>query len=101
MHIYVGNFPETTTEQDLRNAFEPFGDVRTITLITDPINEHVLGFAFVEMPDSEEGTRAIEALNHSKIHGRTIMVTRTNDRVDRRRRAPRAIAQSQEIESRH
>lgn len=84
MHIYVGNFPENVTESDLRTAFEPFGSVHSVKIITDPISRRVLGFAFVEMPDMDEGLRAVAALNLTKINGRTVMVARTKDRVDRR-----------------
>jgi RNA recognition motif-containing protein len=84
MHIYVGNFPEDTTEPDLRAAFEPFGCVQSVKLITDPISQHVLGFGFIDMPDTAEGDRAVQALNLTKIKGRTVMVAKTKDRMDRR-----------------
>ena len=84
MHIYVGNFPEDTTEHDLRTTFEPFGQVQAVKVITDPISQRVLGFGFVDMPDVAEGDRAVAALNLTKIKGRTVMVTRTKDRAERR-----------------
>ena len=88
MHIYIGNFPEDMTEQDLRKIFEPFGQVQAAKVITDPISHRVLGFGFVDMPDFAEGDRAVAALNQTKIKGRTIMVTRTPDRVERRATIP-------------
>lgn len=88
MHIYVGNFPEDTTERDLRTTFEPFGQVQAVKIITDPISQMVLGFGFVDMPDVTEGDRAVAALNLTKIKGRTVMVTRTKDRAERRAPLP-------------
>jgi RNA recognition motif-containing protein len=88
MHIYIGNFPEDTTEPDLRAAFEPFGQVQSVKIITDPISQRVLGFGFVDMPDAAEGDRAVAALNLTKIKGRTVMVTQTKDRVERRAPLP-------------
>jgi RNA recognition motif-containing protein len=84
MHIYIGNFPEDTTEQDIWTTFEPYGQVQAVKIITDPISQKVLGFGFVDMPDVNEGDRAVAALNLTKIKGRTVMVTRTRDRVERR-----------------
>ncbi len=84
MHIYIGNFPEDTTEPDLWKIFEPFGQVQSVKIITDPVSRKVLGFGFVDMPDATEGDRAVAALNLTKIKGRTVMVTRTRDRVERR-----------------
>ncbi len=89
MHIYVGNFPEDTTEQDLRTAFEPFGQILSVKIITDPISRRILGFGFVDMPNVAEGERAIAALNQTKVKGRMIMVARTKDRVERRVPIPR------------
>jgi RNA recognition motif-containing protein len=91
MQIYIGNFPEDTTEQDLRTTFESFGQVQSVKVITDPISQRVLGFGFVEMPDATEGDRAVAALNLTKIKGRTVMVTRTKDRVERRSPVPQPI----------
>jgi RNA recognition motif-containing protein len=84
MHIYIGNFPEDTTEHDLRTTFEPFGQVQAVKIIADPISQRVLGFGFVDMPNVTEGNRAVAALNLTKIKGHTVMVTQTRDRVERR-----------------
>ncbi len=91
MHIYIGNFPENVTESDLRAAFEPFGTVNSVKIIVDPISQRVLGFGFVEMPDNDEGRRAVDSLNLTKIKGRTVMVAATKDRVERRARTPQPV----------
>jgi RNA recognition motif-containing protein len=88
MHIYIGNFPEDLTEQDLRTTFEPFGQVQSVKIITDPISWRVLGFGFVIMPDAAEAQRAVAALNLTKIKGRTVMVVPTKERVERRAPVP-------------
>ncbi len=88
MYIYVGNFPQETTEQDLQSIFEPFGRISSVKVITDPISRLTLGFGFIDMPDAAEGDRAVEALNLTKIKGRTVIVARTKDRVDRRITVP-------------
>ena len=52
VHIFVGNLAFTTTEQDLRQLFEPSGTVDTIRMMTDRETGRSCGFGFVEMPDS-------------------------------------------------
>ena len=37
MNIYVGNLSAKTTEEELRGAFESFGDVDTAKIIKDNI----------------------------------------------------------------
>ena len=55
MNIFVGNLAFTTTEQDLRQLFEPYGAVDTIRIMTDRETGRSRGFGFVEMPDSHAG----------------------------------------------
>ena len=47
MNIYVGNLPSEATEDDLRQAFEAFGQVETVTLIRDRDTGQSRGFGFV------------------------------------------------------
>ena len=50
MNIYVGNLSSTTTEDELRSAFEAFGQVTSATIIKDKFSGESRGFGFVEMP---------------------------------------------------
>ncbi len=87
MVIFVGNFSGDTTEQDLLNRFEQYGQVATVNLIRDEITEHVLGIAFIEMPDDAAAHRAIAGLHHATLKDATIMVCETAPRIERRRLA--------------
>jgi RNA recognition motif-containing protein len=51
MNIYVGNLSRETTVDDLRHAFEPFGQVADARIITDRVTGISRGFGFVEMPN--------------------------------------------------
>jgi RNA recognition motif-containing protein len=51
MNIYVGNLPWEITEEDLRKAFEEFGQVASATIIKDKFTNKPRGFGFVEMPE--------------------------------------------------
>lgn len=68
MHnIYVGNLSATTTERALRGLFEPFGEVSSVTLVTDRDSGGPRGFAFVEMIDESAAKEAIRAINGTLV----------------------------------
>ena len=74
MDIYVGNLQPQTTEADLRQMFEAFGEVGTTKLIKDRFSGRSKGFAFVEMPSNSEADKAIKALNGSVVNRMPIKV---------------------------
>ena len=89
-NICVGNLAFTTTEQDLRQVFEPYGTVETIRMMTDRETGRSRGFGFVEMPDSRAAQRAIDALNGTQVAGRALTVNQARPREPRREpRQPR------------
>ena len=89
MNIYVGNLPYTVTEEELRDAFNEFGEVTTVNCITDKFSGQSKGFAFVEMANNSEADEAIKALNGSALKGRNIKVNQAKPRGDRPQRRPR------------
>ena len=84
MKIYVGNLSYEVTEEDLRLAFEPFGQVDSAELIKDKFTGKSKGFAFVEMPSKDEAESAITGLNEKEIKGRTIKVNEARPRTENR-----------------
>ncbi len=83
MNIYVGNLPHATTEGELRQAFEAFGTVTTVSLIKDKFTGDSRGFGFVEMPSKEEARAAISELNGQDFGGRTLTVNEARPREER------------------
>jgi RNA recognition motif-containing protein len=63
MNIYVGNLPHDATEQELRQEFEAFGQVKSVKIIKDRETGEPRGFGFVEMANDSEGQAAINELN--------------------------------------
>lgn len=63
MNIYVGNLAYSVTEEDLKKAFEAFGQVASASVIRDQYSNQSKGFGFIEMPESSEAKAAISALN--------------------------------------
>jgi RNA recognition motif-containing protein len=83
VNIYVGNLSYQATDEDLRAAFEAFGQVTQAQVIKDKFTGRSRGFGFVEMPSDEEGQRAIEGTNNQDIAGRAVRVNEARPREDR------------------
>lgn len=83
MNLFVAKLNFDTQEDDLRSAFEQFGEVSSCSVITDKFTGRSKGFAFVEMPNDDEAQSAINALNETDFDGRTIVVKKAEPRESR------------------
>jgi len=84
MNIYVGNLSREVTEEDLRQAFETFGEVASAKIIKDKYSGESRGFGFVEMPSKTEGESAITGLKEKELKGRTLNVNEARPRTESR-----------------
>lgn len=82
-NIFVGNLDFKTTEEDLRQLFSPYGAVDRVSIMTDRDTGRSRGFGFVEMANTEEGEKAIAALNGAQLGGRNINVNEARPKVER------------------
>jgi RNA recognition motif-containing protein len=82
MNIYIGNLSYETTEEQLRQAFEEFGEVSGVNIITDRDSGRPRGFAFVEMSDDSAAETAINGLNGKELNERTLNVNQARPRND-------------------
>jgi RNA recognition motif-containing protein len=78
--IYIGNLPFSSTEDELRAAFQRHGNVTSVNVVTDRESGRSRGFAFVEMDDATAADDAIRALDGSEFGGRSIRVNEAEDR---------------------
>jgi len=85
-NIYVGNLNFDATEDQIRGLFEAYGPVEKVSIITDRDTGQSRGFGFVEMPDDEAATKAMEALNGTDMGGRKLTVNEARPKTDRPRR---------------
>jgi cold-inducible RNA-binding protein len=83
MNIYVGGLANQITEDDLRKAFEAFGQVESANIIKDKFSGESRGFGFVQMPSKQEAQSAIEKMNGADLMGRTVTVNEARPRVER------------------
>src|SRR6202167_3055793 len=81
-NIFVGNLSFNTSEDELRQMFEPFGQVDRVSIMTDRDTGRSRGFGFVEMASNEDGEKAITALNGSQVGGRTLNVNEARPKTE-------------------
>jgi len=84
MNIYVSNLNFNVGDQDLKDLFSKHGEVSSAKVINDQFTGSSRGFAFVEMPNEEEGQAAISQLNNSELSSRTISVQVAKPKEERR-----------------
>ena len=81
--LFVGNLPFSATEDALRDLFGPFGEVGEIRIITDRDTGKIRVFAFVEMAQDEDATKAVDGLNGKDFGGRALTVNEARPRPER------------------
>jgi cold-inducible RNA-binding protein len=81
-NIFVGNLNFNTSEEELRQIFEPYGSVDRVSIMTDRDTGRSRGFGFVEMTNNDDGEKAITALNGTQIGGRTLNVNEARPKGD-------------------
>jgi len=84
MNIYVGNLSFEVTDEELRQLFSTHGDVQSASVVKDRFSNESRGFGFVEMPARKDAETAIEALNGTDLHGRSIMVNEAKPKTPKR-----------------
>lgn len=85
MNIYVGNLNFKMRQEELKEIFEQYGEVKSAKIIFDRETGRSKGFGFVEMEDEAQAMQAIEALNGADVKGRNIRVNMERERTDNRR----------------
>ncbi len=68
LKLYVGNLNYNTTEESLRSAFEPYGDVVSVKIIQGK------GFGFVEYGSMEAAEAAKAGMDGKDLDGRPLRV---------------------------
>ena len=82
-NIFVGNLDFNTSEDDLRQLFQAYGQVDRVSIMTDRDTGRSRGFGFVEMASAEDGEKAIAATNGTQLGGRTLNVNEARPKTER------------------
>jgi len=82
VNIYLGNLSREVTEDELRKAFEAFGQVTSVSIIKDRYSNESRGFGFIEMATKTEAQAAINGLNGTSLKERTLSVSEARPRTE-------------------
>ena len=82
MNIYVGNLSYDASEDEIRKAFEEYGQVESVKIIMDRYSGRSKGFGFVEMNDDDAAKTAISELNDKEFMGRNLKVNEARPRAE-------------------
>ena len=82
-NIFVGNLDFNTSEDELRQLFEAYGQVDRVSIMTDRETGRSRGFGFVEMTNAEDGEKAIAALNGTQLGGRKLNINEARPKAER------------------
>ena len=86
MNVYVGNLAYQVTDDDLKTAFESYGEVSSASVIRDKFTHESKGFGFIDMPRQADAETAIKELNGTDLKGRSLTVNQARPRSDGPRR---------------
>ena len=81
MNIYVGNLSRDVTEDQLKQSFEAYGEVKSVAIIKDKLTGEPRGFGFVDMPSKEQATAAMQELDGKDLGGRALKVNEAKERA--------------------
>ena len=71
------------------DVFEPFGEVTSVTLVTEKETGRRVGFGFVGMPAKDEALSAINGLEGTSLKGQMLEFQNSRARFERRQQSER------------
>ena len=83
MNIYISGLSYNINDADLNELFTEYGEVSSAKVISDKETGRSRGFGFVEMPNEEEGQKAIDELNGAEYDSKVIAVSVARPRTER------------------
>ncbi len=81
--LFVGSLSWNTDDQALRDAFERFGAVDDVKVMTDRETGRSRGFGFVTFTEAANASNAIREMDGSVLDGRTLSVSEAQERAPR------------------
>ncbi|KAF4623561.1 hypothetical protein D9613_001775 [Agrocybe pediades] len=78
--LYVGSLHFNLTESDIKQVFEPFGELEFVDLHRDPMTGRSKGYAFVQYKRAEDARMALEQMEGFELAGRTLRVNTVHEK---------------------
>lgn len=82
--LFVGNLNWRTTNEELQEAFEAFGEIVEAFIVTERETGRSRGFGFVTFKNAEDADEAIAQLDGADLGGRNIGVRIAEEKKPRR-----------------
>ena len=73
--LYVGSLHFNLTEADIKQVFEPFGELEFVDLHRDPTTGRSKGYAFVQYKHAEDARMAMEQMEGFELAGRQVSIS--------------------------
>ncbi len=87
-NVFVANLPRALSEEELAEAFDPYGIVLSAFMPRDPESGEALGYGFVDIATERAEENAIAGLNGTVLKGRRIEVRRSERTRSAKKPAP-------------
>lgn len=84
MTIYIGNLSYEVTQEDVKEAFAEYGDVKSVVIPIDRETGKSRGFGFGEMAQDAAEDSAISVLDGAEWMGRQLQVNKAKPKKDDR-----------------
>lgn len=81
--VYVGGLHVNLTEEMIRSVFEPFGPIVRLELMKDRATNVSRGYAFITYAKTDEGQKAVQALDGFELGGKALRVSKSTDKSER------------------
>ena len=78
--LYVGNLSFQASNDSVRAAFAPFGEITDVHVVSDRETGQSRGFGFVTMGSPAEAAKAIAEMNGKVLDGRPLKVNEAEER---------------------
>jgi len=73
--LFIGSLKWELTEAELREAFELFGELEEVKIVTEKETGRSRGFGFIKFKDADAAKTAMEEMQDSDLKGRRIHVS--------------------------
>lgn len=80
MQLYVGSLHFQLTEEEIKQVFEPFGELEFVDLHRDPATGRSKGYCFIQYRRPEDARMALEQMDGFELAGRTLRVNTVHEK---------------------
>lgn len=64
--VFLGNLPENLSDQQVRDVFDPFGEITEVKLIKN--------YGFLDFTNEDDAKKAVKDMHNTHMSGNTIIV---------------------------